>query len=157
MTDNTNPMIDEAQEPQDLASGNREAAKYRRQLREAEAARDALQSRVDVLTKHAVDAAITAAHTEAPGRYSFPERYKLRHVGDLETIGGVTAEALIGDDGLPDQAKVSEALAGLHATRPELFVRLPGRGAHVPDPTQGQGTPPRDLGEEWAGAFGPRS
>ena len=162
MTDNTNigPVIDEAPEAtQDALSGNREAARYRRQLRDTEAARDALQGRVAALTKHAVDVALQRGFATAADGRGIDLPYRLRHIGDLAALGGVTTDALIGDDGLPDEAKVAEALTALHGTRPELFdlVRMPGRGAHVPDPTQGQGTPPRDLGEEWAGAFGPRS
>lgn len=47
-------------EPQE-ARGNREAAKYRKQLREVEAERDALQQQLDAARHHIAHAALSAA------------------------------------------------------------------------------------------------
>jgi hypothetical protein len=88
-----------ADEPQD--QGNAEAAKWRRQLREAEAERDALRARLD-------DTHRVMVETEAAVRFVEP-----RDVWALTSI-----DALRGDDGLVDLERVQAEFDRIEQDRP---------------------------------------
>ncbi|MCV7379959.1 hypothetical protein BST11_15365 [Mycobacterium alsense] len=98
--------------------GNREAAKYRRQLREAEAQRDALSERLSTLQRR-----------EA-------ERLAAEHLADGADMwrDGLDIAALLDDDGNLDPAKVADAAGAIgrahrHWAAPRPQKRNPtGRG-----------------------------
>jgi hypothetical protein len=101
-----------APEPEgdDIAAVRREAATYRRRLRDAEAERDALRDQVD--RRDRADAERLAGQTmESPA--------------DLWT-GGVQLADLRDEDGALSSERVDEAVAGVLATRPHWRKRGPG-------------------------------
>jgi hypothetical protein len=97
--------------------GNAEAARYRTQLRAAEAERDTLRERLAVLDGRDVER--IAGERMADG-------------ADLARYG-VTVDQLLDDDGLVDDTKVAAAVDALLAERPHLAVRARPR----PDRSQG--------------------
>jgi len=92
---------DGGQEP----NPNREAAKYRTQLREVEGERDTLQSQIDARNRAAVER-IAAEHLAVPG--------------DLFDLGEVDLADMLTDDGAPDAEAVQEAAATMLEDRPGL-------------------------------------
>lgn len=96
--------IPEQTEAPEDTSGNAEAAKYRRRLRETEAERDALTSRLEAMQY--AEALRLAADLAEPG--------------DLFTIGGVTVADLLDEAGDIDTGKVAEAVTALLEKRPGL-------------------------------------
>lgn len=108
--------------------GNKEAARYRRQLREAEAERDRLREQL-------------AAHQHSQAERLAAER--LQHPGDL-WLAGVGVADLLGDDGEVDRSKVVEAMDRVLADRPQLAKPRPDFDAGVrtrqpsPRPSFGQ-------------------
>lgn len=84
---------------------NREAAKYRRQLRQTEAERDALRARVQTWQQRHVEA-IAAEHLAQPG--------------DLLGLGGHQLADLLDEHGEVDPGKVRAATLALVAARPGL-------------------------------------
>lgn len=104
------PAPDEAQRPAgERETGNAEAARYRRQLREAEATRDTLAGRVEAMQRAEVERL-------AADRLAVP--------GDLWRFG-VDLSALLTDDGDLDAAAVDAAVDALAADRPHLAPRRP--------------------------------
>jgi len=87
------------------SSGNAEAAKYRRRLREVEAERDALS------------ATLLAARRRDVERHA---RGHLADVDDAWTIGQWNVDEMLGEDGLVDDAKVAAATSALIESRPRL-------------------------------------
>lgn len=85
--------------------GNAEAARYRTQLRAAEAERDTLAARVDALHRSAVER-LVADRLAAPA--------------DLFDVGQADLADLLDDDGNLDAAAVDQHVADLLATRPGL-------------------------------------
>lgn len=130
----------------------REAAKYRRQLREAEGERDTLRSSL-AATQTALVTSLLAHEVRLPDQTDGNFTAKgnlvtLRNADDLFTLGGVTAEELFVDGAL-DTEKLHTTLADLSTRRPELF-----KFGHHPIPSQGD-TPadkPKNLGS-WADAL----
>ena len=105
--------------PEDGKAG-REAAKYRRQLRDTEAERDSLREQVQALQRAAVEQ-VAARQIAKPAA--------------LWTAGVELADVL-GDDGAPDPAKIkaacAEASARLGLQRPlGNYVPNEGRNPHT--------------------------
>jgi hypothetical protein len=118
---------DRSGEPESGAQ-SREAANYRRRLREVEAERDGLQGRVDQLER----AEVERIAGEAP--------YWMIQPGDLWTIGVELAE-LRGDDGTLDaalvKAKVRDVLAERPTWRRNIDMGTGYRGGEVSEPKAG--------------------
>lgn len=120
-------------EPEDAdeGSGNKEAAKYRRKLREAERERDGLRATSEKLRSALLFA---TADLTIPGESG---RYRLTRPLDLLELGGVDLDDLIDADGAVDAEKVASTLAVMHETRPGLFEHepfarpIPGEGQPV--------------------------
>ncbi len=81
----------------------REAARYRRSLRDAEAERDSLRGRLDVLQRAAVERVATADGLAVPG--------------DL-WLAGVDLAELLDDGGNVDHGRVRESVAKILDDRP---------------------------------------
>lgn len=117
--DQANDADDQANDADDQAdeqgAAGREAAKYRRRLRETEAERDGLAARVERQQLREVDR--LAAE-------------RLAEPGDLRMIGGAQLEQLLTEDGDIDPAAVAAAVDELLTTRPGL-ARQPVR--RMPD------------------------
>lgn len=113
----------------------REAAKYRRRLRETEKERDALLETVAALRRAAID-------TEVAGKHRIPTE------GFWAT--GITVDQLLDDDGNIDTEKI--ATAARDATD-RLGVRRPLRN-HVPN--EGASPASRSTRDNWTDAFAPR-
>ena len=113
--------------------GSREAAKYRRQLRDTKAERDALSERLSTLQRR-----------EA-------ERLAAEHLADGADVwrDGLDVAALLDDDGNIDSAKVADAAqaarnAHPHWAAPRVPKRNPaGRGSFR---SGGTGRSPHDVG-----------
>jgi hypothetical protein len=114
---------------------SREAAKYRRQLREAEAQRDTNAARVESLQRAAID------------RIATDERIKPAAMW----AAGATLADLLDDDGMPDVSKVRAAVA--HA-RETLGVPEEPRPP-APNPAQGSsgGGAAGSTGVTWSDAI----
>lgn len=100
-------------EDQDHDGGNREAAKYRRRLRDAEGERDTLRTRLETLQR-----------TEA-------ERLAAQHLakGTALWAGGATLDDLLDDDGNLDAEKVTTRA---QEVREQFGIAKPRTGLHVP-------------------------
>lgn len=160
-TDTTDAAETDEQEP----SPNREAAKYRRELRDTQSERDALQARIDQQDR-------AAAETLAG--------QQLASADDLWRYG-VELDSLRGDDGSLDPEKVTAAVTELATARPYLAgvpvdprgllaaqadrfqrgeapvkLRFADYGTMAPDPSVGNhggGVAPRSDGERWQRAL----
>ncbi|WP_163723151.1 hypothetical protein [Mycolicibacterium psychrotolerans] len=107
--------------------GNREAAKYRRRLRDVEAERDTLKATVAALQRAEVDRLATADDLRPAALWASAE------LGDL-----------LSDDGTVDEAKVSQAIG---AAREQLGIpNPPPRGNYVKGEGRSPGRPPRPSG-----------
>lgn len=109
--------IGDSADGRDDRGGNREAAKYRTKLREAEAQRDTLSGRLEALQRREAERLAAA---------------RLADGADLWRGDGVELAALLDDDGNLDPAKVSEHAAATleshpHWKRPRV-PRQPKRG-----------------------------
>ncbi len=89
----------------DSSTGNAEAARYRRALRETETERDGLRGTVERLQRAEV-------LRLSEGQLAQPD--------DLFDVGGVALADLLGDDGSVDSGRVGTALAGVLQARPGL-------------------------------------
>ncbi len=144
---------------------SREAARYRRQLRETEAQRDQLLDELSGYRAQAVDALVAAEFpapvrgfrdTDTPelrqwyidnqGGVPYLGPHKLTHPEDLYTIGGVDRASLTTEDGQPDEDKVRAALEGLFKQRPELFKSV---GSGVVPQLGHQPENPKALPASW--------
>lgn len=108
------PQVDETtQEPQEgTERGNREAAKYRRALRETEAERDALTARVETLQRDAIETIVA----------------DILHRPAALWATGTTLTDLLDADGNIEQEKVTQAAV---RAREELGA-APIRGPYSP-------------------------
>lgn len=102
------------------AAAGKEAAKYRRQLREVEAERDTLRSAVDTFRRQQVeDIAARQFNVSKPAAV---------------WASGVTVDALLGPDGTLDQKLVAAAITaavtdlGLHVPKPSGLPAAPNAG-----------------------------
>lgn len=129
------------EEPQEPVKGGNEAAKYRRQLREAEAARDAALADVRELQQALVGSAVAGrlANAEDFGKF-------------------VEFDSLLGEDGKLDQAKITESVDSLLQDRPYLAAQpvprvaeraVPRRPAERPKP--GMGVPNEPVAQKRTG------
>lgn len=107
----------------------REAAKYRRRLRSAEAERDRLAGQVESLQRAAVERLATAD--------------KLRPAA-LWASGAELAD-LLGDDGTVDTSKVSDAI---EAARQQLGIPTPPSGNYVRGEGRVPGRPAKPSGRD---------
>lgn len=158
--------LDLVEAPDAAGKAGREAAKYRRQLRETEVERDQLRASLDtarqsLLTKSLSDyMSVEYIPTEGnipqtPDGQPQPQAAKIRlkHATDFATFSGETIDTLLSDDGSLDDTKVQGALVKLWQQRPELFDdATPGAV-----PTIGQ-TPHRlaEAGGGFTSAFTPK-
>ncbi len=123
--DDSIPPVGDDQEPASDPKPDREAARYRRQLREAETARDGLLARVDTLQRAEV------------ARIAKAQQGPLHNAADLLDLGGVTLEQLRNEAGDIDEKKVTAALEEFRKARAYLFQPKPkitfgqGRGESV--------------------------
>lgn len=121
---------------------DREAAKYRRRLREVEAERDTLATVVDHLRRAELERIATAGPPGAP---------RLHTAADVFADGEDLAD-LLDDDGRVDAALVRARIEERTQDRPYLRADL---GPRPPAPTRSQGMSasgpdsPRDTGEAW--------
>jgi hypothetical protein len=117
----------------------REAAKWRKQLREVEAQRDSLVGTVQALQRAQVDAAVAATGLKPAALWA----------------SGAQLSDLVADDGTPDQAKITAAVA---AAREQLGIdndrrpKTPARGL-----TSGATSPRPEPVNKWREAFAPPS
>lgn len=130
----------EAAEPVDGGQSNREAAKYRRQLRETE---QKLES---------VTAALTIARGELLRSNLSDYRVgKLTFNVDAFADAGLDVDALFGEDGQIATEAVDAAMTGLLESRPYMFTEpqrliVPNEG-NIPDNSK--------FGDAWKDAFKP--
>ena len=111
-TELVTPEDPDATEPDDTSrNANKEAARYRRQLREAEAERDQLRTQLDAVRRAEVDRLIAAQGVQPAAVWAH----------------GATLEALLRDDGTVDPQRVDAAVT---ATRDAFGIRpgWPGSG-----------------------------
>ncbi|MGV9540732.1 hypothetical protein ACWDSF_05345 [Nocardia beijingensis] len=118
-------------------NGNREAAKYRRQLRETETERDALRERVTAYERAEVERL-------AADRLADPS--------DLWT-GGTDLEMLRGKDGAIDPAKVGKAIEGVLESHPHWQRTTRPRPAVGSLHSGATGSSVAGLPTGWAQAF----
>jgi len=91
----TEPQADQEQaEPAGASPSGKEAAKYRRRLREVEAERDRLAAQVEAIQRAEIERLSLAEH---------------RVRGEALWAAGYTAGDLVDDDGRPDVSKVAAA------------------------------------------------
>lgn len=117
------------EEPDEASKAGREAAKYRRRLRETEAERDALAQRVTDLQRSVVDGIVTASG-EGGGRM---------HSAEPFWAGGVDLDTLLDDEGRVDTTKVLEAVD-------DVAKRFGIRRRPRPNYVSGEGSNPRSTG-----------
>lgn len=123
-------------EPQDAdQGGNREAAKYRRQLRETQSERDAVTSRLEAAQRQIIEAE-AGKHIDKPASL---------------WASGVQLADLLDDDGNVDIEKVTAAST---TALEELGLTARRNGPIIPN--QGQ-MPDRNaaMGDGWSKAFSP--
>lgn len=118
---------------QDDAKIGNEAARYRRRLREAERERDELRDTLAKTRQSIVDNAVAAAGLNPR----------------LMVAAGHTLDTLVGDDGLIDHGKLSEAITN---TAQEFNVAPKGRPPQ-PNPQQGRPGPPAKSEASWSSAL----
>ncbi|MBM7807657.1 hypothetical protein JOD57_003494 [Geodermatophilus bullaregiensis] len=123
--------------PVETGEGNREAAAYRRKLRDAEAERDRLASAVTTYQRRDAEALVGS---------------RLLSPADL-WVAGAKLEDLLADDGTVDPAKVDAAVDTVLEARPHWKPQ----GPRVPrDMGQGQRGGTVGGGTSWADVIGGR-
>ena len=130
MTEN-NDENEETAAPEQHESGNEEAAKYRRRLREAEAERDQLAEQIQALRRAEVQRQVAD---------------RLDDPSDLWRAG-VELDELLDQDGGIEQGKVDEAAAAVTAEHPGWAKRPEVSGV---DEDQGK-TSEGPIGASWTG------
>ena len=129
------PAAPEPDETPDDPRGNREAAKYRKQLRETESERDGLRAaltaaRLAVLSTH--KAASQIAPTALVEAFTDPN-------------------AMFNPDGTVNSDAITAHLQQLRADKPHMFAP-----ARMIIPSEGN-SPSSHDGSGWVGAFGPKN
>lgn len=114
LDENPSPDDPEQAQPDPEPSPNSEAARYRVQLREAEAARDALAERITGYQRRECETAVADLLDEP---------------GDLWTIGQADMSTFYTDDGELDEAELRAAAGALIEARPKL-AKPPGDRHH---------------------------
>ncbi|MFE2261394.1 hypothetical protein [Streptomyces griseosporeus] len=106
----------EGDTPSEGNPANREAAKYRRQLRETEAKLSAAEERVNRLLRKAIEDQVSS---------------KLAVPADLFDVGKVELSDLLDADGYPDSETIDAAADALLKQRPHLSARpMPWPSVH---------------------------
>lgn len=126
----TDPDTTAAPAPTDDDTGpgaNREAARYRRELRAAETERDALRGQLETMRRAEVARIATTGDTDAP---------KLIDPTDLFAPDHDLAE-LLDDDGHVDPERVRAVIVERTERRPHLRADLARPRAPRPNPAQG--------------------
>ena len=119
--------VDEDQDAGD-GKGGREAAKYRRRLREAEAQRDQLAGQVEAMQRAEVERLAEADGLKPAALWA-----------------GAELAGLLADDGTVDGARVS---AAIEAAREQLGIPAPPVGPRVPNEGRSPGRPAKPSGRE---------
>lgn len=130
--DTTPEAVTEVTEPAE--SGNREAAKYRKLLRETEADRDGIAARLEAAQRHIIETTAAAIIDKPAGLWA----------------SGVQVSDLLDDDGNVDAEKVTAAAT---TAREELGLSKRANGPIIPN----QGNAPTSSANTrsaWVGAFG---
>lgn len=127
-------QTDQDQDTDGADKAGREAAKYRRQLRDAEAQRDTLAGQVEALQRRMVEQA-AAAQIQRP---------------EALWAAGVELADLIGEDGVPDPEKVRGACRD---AAERLGLSRPPGGNYVPNEGRSM-TQARTA--DFAAAFAPK-
>ena len=122
---------DTEQHPERDKAG-KEAAKYRRQVREVEAQRDELREQVTTLQRAAAEDAATRAGLKPAALWA----------------SGTTIEQLIGDDGTISPDAINEAITAARAA-----LGIPDRRNVAP--REGNSAPPSRSRSAWTSAFVP--
>lgn len=130
VSDDTTDVVDQTDTPEidtedttDVDEG-KEAAKYRRRLRDTEKERDALLEQVDALRRAAIDREVQQQRVAPEGFWA----------------SGVTVDQLLDDDGNIDSQKITDAVKdavtrlGLVRRKP-LHVAREGANPHPKDTT----------------------
>ncbi len=118
----TEPVSTEADDSGDSAKLRREAARYRRSLRDTEAERDSLRDRLDVLQRAEVERLASADGLAVPGDF---------------WLSGANLAELLDDDGNVDHGRVRESVAKILVDRPHWRRAAPvafDGGARQPAP-----------------------
>lgn len=121
----------EQPEPAEDSKAGREAAKYRRQAREAEAERDALAEQLTaardeiVRQRLAQPVQIEVLNADGTRKANFgaeghQRNVMLNHPDDLFRFTDLTPADLFTEDGRLDNERLTAAVAELHQSRPEL-------------------------------------
>lgn len=97
----------------DVQALRHEAASRRRALRQVEAERDQLRGRVDLLDRQEVERIVSPSLADASDLW-----------------GAVELDAVRGEDGAVDEAKVSEQLAALLKAKPHYRLDRPAPNLH---------------------------
>lgn len=108
----------EVEEQEQPENGNREAAKYRRQLRDVEAERDKLNESLRAAQNTILEAALARFEVQIPTEDPHAFRYKIFNsaaVRDLDLHH-------VFDDGVINRERVNAALAELTETKPYMFT-----------------------------------
>jgi hypothetical protein len=120
----------EGQDDDDTGDGSgREAAKYRRRLREAEAERDQLAEQIEAMRRAEVERLATADSLRPAALWA----------------SGVELSDLVAEDGTVDESKVSEAIAG---AREQLGIAKPPVGPVVKREGLSVGRPAKPSGKD---------
>ena len=113
---------------------NHEAARWRVKAREAEQQRDALAAQLETLRKDQINATVVTMGLRPQALWA----------------SGVELTDLIGDDGVPDQQKIRQAV---ESARTELGIERPRKP--IRSLTSGVAAP-KEQPADWRSAFAPR-
>lgn len=132
------PPQAEGDPPQDAADSkaSKEAARYRRQLRAAEAERDGLAARLESVQRSQVDAQVVAAGIKPAALWA----------------SGVELAALLGEDGTVDPKLVAEKVAGV---REQFGIEPPKPPKPVKGLQSGAASGSIPTPPSWEKAFAP--
>ncbi|MCT1352233.1 hypothetical protein [Gordonia sp. p3-SID1431] len=132
-----------ADEQQQQENPNAEAARYRTQLRAAEAERDTLAERLTTYQRRAAESTIADILDEP---------------GDLFEIGGVDLADYLDEDGNINSTDLQGAAAALVDQRPKLGKNYARYGSGLPQHRnwgQGGGLPPQPDTTSWSDVIKP--
>lgn len=155
------PETDDAPEPeieeQPIGKGNREAAKYRRQLRDAEAERDSLKVSIAQARGKILEQTLDQRFYSVLKLSGRDLNTLFTEDGDLDEDALQTAGDELDKEypGMIEQQRGE--WHGLHEAPPLQLLKSNRRGAAAPnDPDEGK-SPNRPLNEDsWKGAFVPK-
>lgn len=143
----------EAQADAEQGKAGREAARYRRQLRETEAERDQLLEQVQALHRQALTAAARDITVTVTGERGNPVTRRLEPTGIDDALEAVDTDGLITSEGTVNTELLNERLAALHHEKPHYFQQ-PNR-LHLP--SEGKQPRMKNSNTDFASAFAPKS